>query len=202
LVSGTAKAAVLVAAGQLATVSMPVVIIMKGVLKSMFIAKLKTVVGFFALGVLALGFGGLAYQTVGAQNAPPATQNAGRPLNELEALRKENELLKLNLQVVLEKVRAQEIELRMLKDGADAKKSVQLGLGRALLDLDNDWALGTFANTPTQPKAPSLDEAMKRLREAKSDPARRQAIEALEQAVQRLRHEMDQTKKRNDDLGK
>src|SRR5581483_7406648 len=34
---------------------------------------------------------------------------------ELERLRRENELLKLNLEVVLEKVRAQEAELRTLK---------------------------------------------------------------------------------------
>src|SRR5207244_4336778 len=35
--------------------------------------------------------------------------------SELEALRKENDLLKLNLQLVLEKVRAQEAELAALK---------------------------------------------------------------------------------------
>jgi DNA-directed RNA polymerase specialized sigma24 family protein len=37
---------------------------------------------------------------------------AAKPVNELEALRKESELLQLNLQVVLEKARAQEIESR------------------------------------------------------------------------------------------
>ncbi len=216
LVSGTAKAAMLVAAGQLATVSTPVAVLMKGVLKSMFIAKLKTVVGFFAVGVLALGFGGLAYQTVGAQNSPPAKQNVGRPLNELEALRRENELLKLNRQVVLEKVRAQEIELRTVKDGAAAKKSVKLDQlllaertfdaqrGGTFFDFDNDGDPDLLIVSPrtNRPKAPSLDEAMKRLREAKSDPARRQAIEALEQAVQRLRQELDRTKKGNDALGR
>src|SRR5262249_30049449 len=51
----------------------------------------------------------------------PAT---GRPLTELEALRKENELLKLNLEVVLEKVRTQEAELRALRGTADRRKEL------------------------------------------------------------------------------
>ena len=49
--------------------------------------------------------------------APP-----DRPLNELEALRKENELLKLNLLVVLEKVRAQEAELHAVRKDLAATK--------------------------------------------------------------------------------
>jgi RNA polymerase sigma factor (sigma-70 family) len=205
LVSSTTKAAVLVAAGKLAMVATPVAILMKGVMKSMFIAKLKTVVGFSSFVVLAIGFGGLAYQTVGAQNVPPAKQNV-RPLNELEALRKENELLKLNLQVVLEKFHAQEIEIRTLKSNAAVKKTAVLaGPGYTIGDFDRDGILELYLAAPnssyllhaSQPKAPSLDDALKRLREAKSEPARRQAIEALEHAVQRLRAEMDKTK--NDD---
>src|SRR5258708_4327242 len=113
-VCGTAKAAVLVAVGQVAAVSPPVAVLMKGVLKTMFIAKLRTVAGVIALAVLTLGFGSAAYQTVGAQNTPGASQKAGKPLNELEALRRENELLKLNLQIVLEKLTAQQIEMRPL----------------------------------------------------------------------------------------
>src|SRR6185295_9024154 len=57
-----------------------------------------------------------------AQAAPP-----DKPKNELEALRRENELLKLNLEVVLEKVRAQEAELqsvrKQLAANADGKKA-------------------------------------------------------------------------------
>src|SRR5262245_6290784 len=43
-----------------------------------------------------------------------------KPRTELEALRRENELLKLNLEVVLEKVRSQETELRTLRGQVNA----------------------------------------------------------------------------------
>jgi hypothetical protein len=44
-------------------------------------------------------------------------------------------------------------------------------------------------------RRPSLDDALQRLREANSDETRRQALDALEQAVQRLRQEVDLKKK-------
>jgi RNA polymerase sigma factor (sigma-70 family) len=109
LVSCTAKSAALVAAGQVGAVSTTALLLMKGVMKAMLMKKLRLVVGA-VLVVVALGAVGLGYQAGGsgsAQAAPP-----DKPKNELEALRRENELLKLNLEVVLEKVRAQEAELR------------------------------------------------------------------------------------------
>jgi hypothetical protein len=88
---------------------------MKGALKTMFLAKLKLAVGTFVI-VAALGASSLAYRAAGQAQAPtPEKRAAGKPLTEVEALRRENELLKLNLEVVLEKVRAQEAELRALK---------------------------------------------------------------------------------------
>jgi hypothetical protein len=105
LVGSTAKAA----AGQLAAASPAAVALMK----EMFVNKLKIAAGAVVV-VVALGAAGLAYQvgdlSGAAQAAPPA-----KPANELEELRKENELLKLNLQVVLEKLRAQETELADLR---------------------------------------------------------------------------------------
>jgi hypothetical protein len=244
LVCGTAKAAVLVAAGNLATVSMPVAVLMKGVLKSMFIAKLKMAVGFCALAVLTLGFGAAAYQTGGAQQkTPSANQSIGKPLNELEALRKENELLKLNLQVVLEKVHAQEIELHAHRSKTAVKwfapatpaspppPLVPIGKQEApfresssprspasassLVPIGKQYAPDGTAIPPsapmseTKPATPgssigaynaynfsysSSEEALRRLREAKSDDVRRQAVEDLEKAVQRLRQVLNQTK--------
>jgi hypothetical protein len=240
LVCGTAKAAVLVAAGNLATVSTPVAILMKGVLKSMFIAKLKTVVGFFALAVLTLGFGSAAYQTVGAQIPSSVNQKAEKPLNELEALRKENELLKLNLQVVLEKVHAQEIELRAHRSKAPpatkwfvpattAPPEAPMGQNYFLAPATKPKLeapdgpqqagakpMGTFSapapTSETKPAAPgpalsaynvynssysSSEEALRRLREAKSDDVRRQAVEDLEKAVQRLRQVLNEIRGRD-----
>jgi hypothetical protein len=101
--------------GEWASLPTSVGILMKGALKTMFVAKLKLAVGTFVV-VAALGVSGLAYRATGQSQAPtPEKRIAGKPLTELEALRKENELLKLNLEVVLEKVRAQEAELRTLR---------------------------------------------------------------------------------------
>src|SRR5262249_23517500 len=113
LVKGTVRAAALVAAGQLAAVTTPAGLLTKGVLKTMLMTKLKLIVGMLLV-VGVLGATGLAFRA-GAQAPPIDKPRAEKPLSELEALRKENELLKLNLQVVLEKVRAQEAELRALR---------------------------------------------------------------------------------------
>ena len=108
VVSKTAKAAALVAAGRWLMVSASVAVLTKGALKAMFMAKLKVIAGVLAFTALTIGVLEAIYSPVVAQNSPPA----GKPANELEALRKENELLKLNLQIVLEKCRTQQAELR------------------------------------------------------------------------------------------
>jgi RNA polymerase sigma factor (sigma-70 family) len=127
LVLSTARAAVLVAAGQAAGVSASAAVLMKGVLKTMFLAKLKMVVATVMV-VTALGAGGLVYRTAVA--GPPAEAKA--PLDP-EALRKENELLKINLEVVLEKVRAQAEEIKSLKAQASAKANGNAYAANALI---------------------------------------------------------------------
>lgn len=120
LVLVTTKAAVLVAAGELSAVSVSSAILMKGVLKSMFLAKLKLMVGAVMV-VTALGASGLVYRAADQPASPVEKRSDGKPKSELEHLRHENELLKLNLEVVLEKVRAQEAELRSLRGDSKAK---------------------------------------------------------------------------------
>jgi RNA polymerase sigma factor (sigma-70 family) len=110
LVSSTARAAVMAAAGQLAAAT-PAAVLMKEVMKAMLLKKLRLAVGAVMVAV-AFGAVGLAYR---AGDGSGAAYAAEKPRNELEALRRENELLKLNLEVVLEKVRAQENELRALR---------------------------------------------------------------------------------------
>src|SRR5262249_40558330 len=69
---------------------------------------------------------------------PPGRGRAERPtpalrpklLSELEALRKENELLKVNLRVVLEKVRLQKAEIASLKVAGKATSAMS-HLGRS-----------------------------------------------------------------------
>jgi RNA polymerase sigma factor (sigma-70 family) len=113
LIWSTARAATFVAAGQFVGVSVPAVTLMKGAMKTMFLAKLKAVIGTGIVAVV-LGVGGLIYN---AELAPGGAQAAdeAKPKSELEKLRKENELLKMNLQVTLEKIIAQEDELKKLR---------------------------------------------------------------------------------------
>jgi RNA polymerase sigma factor (sigma-70 family) len=186
LVVATAKAAVLVAAGHLAGVPIPVALVTKGVLRAMFLTKLKVAAGVVLLAA-ALGAGGLAYQAGGARAAQAEKRAEGKPRSEVEALRRENELLKLNLEVVLEKVRAQGAELRALR----AKAKGAGGRGVAVGDFDNDGRLDLYiANSRRGDPAQQAEAALKALREAKDDAARRRAVDALDRALRSLREQL------------
>jgi hypothetical protein len=187
LVTLTTKSAVLVGSGQLAGVSTSAVLLMREVMKSMLLKKLRLAVGTVMV-LVALGAVGLGYQAAGgfgtAQAAPPE-----KPRNELEALRRENELLKLNLEVVLEKVRAQEAELRAARgrEAALLERSPlqpevvaeRLAVTYRTLKLAEDVA------DPVQ----QAEAALKALREAKDPEGKRRATEALERAVQKLKQQ-------------
>jgi RNA polymerase sigma factor (sigma-70 family) len=187
LIVSTTKAAMLVAAGNLAAAG-KVAALTEGVLKTMFLTKLKLAVGV-ALVAVALGAGGFVYQAGSgpgaAQAAPPESSKSP---TELEALRKENELLKLNLQVVLEKVRAQEAELRTLRGQV---KAAPIGIGATFVDLDNDGRLDIFVTAPRLPDpAQEAEAAVKALREARDPEAKRRAADALEKALKGLREQL------------
>jgi RNA polymerase sigma factor (sigma-70 family) len=117
LASSTVQAAILVAAGQAVAVATPAVALMNEVSKAMLMTKLKFTVAAVMVAV-TLGAGGLAYQAAG--QAPAEGRDTSKPRTELEALRHEVELLRFNLEVVLEKCRAQEAELRTLRASRDA----------------------------------------------------------------------------------
>jgi RNA polymerase sigma factor (sigma-70 family) len=190
LAGSTVKAAVLVAAGQMAGVSAPAAVLMKGVMKAMLLNRLRLTVGTVMV-LAVLGAVGLGYQAGGsgaAQAAPP-----DKPVSELEALRRENELLKLNLQVVLEKVRAQENELRPLREQAarsakaDAlNKAVQADTLADVADLERELRWHVTQRDATK----EAEAAVKALREAKDKDAQRKAIEALDKAMKKLREQL------------
>jgi RNA polymerase sigma factor (sigma-70 family) len=122
LAASTSSMAALVAAGQLAAVEASVATIAEGVLRAMVMTKVK----FALAAALAVGLvtGGAAISwgppAAEAQSpSPPATASA-KPASELEALRQENELLRVNLRVLLEKVKRQEAELDALKGAKPA----------------------------------------------------------------------------------
>jgi RNA polymerase sigma factor (sigma-70 family) len=195
LTNSTVKAAALVAAGQMTAVSMPAVALMKGVMKVMLLKKLRLAAGALTV-MVALGAVGLGYYNGGSGAVQAATPN--KSLSELEALREENELLKLNLQIVLEKVGAQESELRTLRGQAVASKGT--GLGAAFVD-DNDGSLDLFLangalhgqllrNDSLSDVAKEAEEAVKALRAAKDKPGQRRAAEALDKAMKKLRERL------------
>jgi hypothetical protein len=191
LVCATAKAAVFAAAGQLAAASPGVAFLAQGVLRTMFLTKLKFVVGV-AFVVVALGAGGVAYRSADAQTVTTPRRAEGKPLSEVEALRKEVELLRLNLLVVLEKVRAQEAELRTLRAQPKATATER---ARVLLDLvDSDSSVNVLrARTPKRPDlVRQVEDALKVLREAKDDAARQRAVDALDRALRGLREQLRQ----------
>jgi hypothetical protein len=160
--------------------------------------------------VAAVGVGGLAYQAGGqpgaAQAAPP-----DRPASELEALRKEIELLRLNLQVVLEKVRAQEAELRELRAGrasgtptgpgmmmgpmAPGNKPPTGGMmpsgGMGMRDMSGGHGSSMPPGSGGAPAAgdpvQEAEAALKQLREARDTEGQRRAADALEHALEKLK---------------
>jgi hypothetical protein len=173
----------------------------------MLITKLKLAVGAVMVAV-ALGASGLAYRAAG-----PAAPAGGKPLTELEALRRENELLKLNLEVVLEKVRAQEAELRPFRAGVTNRES------RALLEFwlrdaakareEYRKRYESIPDLRTQPGSVSeedrraakalwerrtseLEATLKALRDAPDKESQRRAADALEKALKNLRKHLDQ----------
>jgi RNA polymerase sigma factor (sigma-70 family) len=190
LLLATAKAAAALAAGQRAGISTTVLLLTQGVLKTMFLSKLKTAA--LALVVLVtLGIGGVAYRSGGVRGAE------GKPASELETLRRENELLKVNVEVLLEKVRAQEAEIKSLKPplakqaGLPAAARWQVaapavaGQWQVVVPQDNGTVLQWNLDAP-----PEIDRAIKAFREAPDKESRRRTAEALEKALQKFRREL------------
>jgi RNA polymerase sigma factor (sigma-70 family) len=122
LLSSTVQAATMIAAGQAAALATPAAGVMKGVLKAMLLTKLKLVVVTAMLTAL-VGVGGIAFR------ASSQARAEDQSTNELEALRKENTLLRLNVQVLLEKIHAQEAELLALRGQAGGSGAAATALG-------------------------------------------------------------------------
>jgi RNA polymerase sigma factor (sigma-70 family) len=196
LVSCTTKAATLIAVGELAAAPTAAAALARGVMKAMLMTKLKLGVGAL-VAVAALGTSGLAYR------AGPAPAMAQAPQNELEALRKENELLKLNLRVVLEKVRAQEAEVlalrgtvkQMTKQADQHKTRLEWHLYAQNIQLaQREWEHSLLKLKAREVAPPSAEQematALEALRKARDPAAKRRAADDLEKALGRLRKEL------------
>src|SRR5581483_1712597 len=182
--------ALLVAAGEFTT---PAALLSKGVLKVMFLAKLKTAVSS-VLVAMVLGVGGFVYCAGGGQASPP-----NKPPNELEALRRENELLKVNLRVTLEKIQALEADVRGLKERVTSVKLSTLAEVRRLSDsqraltlsrvlnlektlIDNQRGEINFVPDPID----QVEVALKLLRQAPDAKSRERALSEVKKAIDKL----------------
>jgi hypothetical protein len=207
LLSSTTKAAVLVAAGQ-AALSGSVDFLLKGMLKTMLLAKLKLAVGAVMV-VTALGAAGLAYRATAQEprrtpgdNAPPQTRRAeSRPAaDDLESLRLEIEALRKELRAMRVRVKALEDAARGGK-GRDEGRPREAGPGPRPRGADTR----PTRETPPVTREPSVDrgrdtgrlgsrttegpiaEAEAALRKLRANPDDKQAAEELERALKRLK---------------
>jgi predicted DNA-binding protein (UPF0251 family) len=191
LLSATTKTAVLVAAGELTTISAASAVLMKGVLKSMFLTKLKMMVGAVMI-VTALGASGLVYRAAGQPASPAEKRSDGKPKSELERLRHENELLKLNLEVVLEKVRAQEAELRARK--AQAQKTQAAFSPDGKKRVTSTWRSEGKVMVPYITTVEVPEMKMRRIVETIRKPRNKEelqrAIDEMEKALKELREQL------------
>jgi RNA polymerase sigma factor (sigma-70 family) len=194
LIMSTAKAALAVAAGQSGALLTTAAILSKGVIKAMFIAKLKgTLAPVFA--VLMLGTGSLVYCAGGGS---PSAKGQEKTRSPLEALRKENELLKINLRITLEKIQAMEVELKQLKGTRGPLESFSTRVGdlypytqALILDSQKLEAQDLLIQRAGKVKIDAATEIERALK-ALGDPdenVRKSALGQMERALKALRDE-------------
>jgi RNA polymerase sigma factor (sigma-70 family) len=204
LAVATVRAAALLAAGRAAGLTAPAAALMKEVLKTMFVAKLK-LVAVAVVVATSLGVSGLAYRASGPA-AAYAAPDADKGPSELEALRHKVELLQTNLDVLLEKVRAQEAELKSLRAQAAASAAKVRAEHKLAVDVMDVYlsqvaeqmkkpgaGVGSGAAASSDPLA-ELEAALRARRGAADQEAARQAEVAIEKAVDKLRGLLKQTK--------
>jgi RNA polymerase sigma factor (sigma-70 family) len=194
LAASTARAAVLVAAGEAltaGTVPARVVALTEGVVKTMFLMKLRAVVALALVVCVGAGVAGLAYQTGAAEPGKAAGGPAAAgpvAADDLEALRLEVEALRKSLDATRKRVQALEDEVRASRErdtaapknnGSPAKSPTEGGYERAV----KQWYEAAFTETAADP----LAEAEAALQKLRADPNDKQAADALEKALGRLK---------------
>jgi hypothetical protein len=174
LVVTTVKA---VSAGQ----ATPAVVLMNEVLRAMLMTKLKVYVAA-AVVAITLGVGGLAFQASG--QVP--LRSEGRPLTELEVLRREVDILKLQMEVM-------QAELRALKgrtpDMAPSGAGGPMRPASSMMPGGGSMPPAGQSRSAVNPE-PDVEAALRALKERPDDSeVRRRAVEAMERTLQRLNRE-------------
>jgi flagellar motility protein MotE (MotC chaperone) len=215
LTTSTSKAAVLVASGPGLTagaVPARVLALTEGVVKAMFLNTLKRGSAVVVL-LGALGAGLLALPRLGAQPTPnqAATSPKDEPRQEatraaaddLEALRLEVEALRKSLQATRERVKTLEDQVQTLQGKGSGTGSQGKGSGTGSQEAKPKGATYyetvPFSNHATTiekvqrptPKREGADdplaEAEAALKKLKENPDNKEAADALEKALQRLK---------------
>jgi RNA polymerase sigma factor (sigma-70 family) len=213
LAASTARVAVLAAGEGFTAGAVPaqVLALTEGVVKTMFLMKLRAVVAVALVVCVGAGVVGLAYRTgaeepkqpAGLSEAAPTAKrpvavDAGWQADELEALRLEIGALRKELRATQERV-------RVLEDQVASPKGTKTGAGPAPEKPDparvkqaleremqaNKLAEKLRALSAAQLKrkeaADPLAEAEAALRKLRQDPSDSKAADALERALQRLK---------------
>ena len=206
-ISPTLRASTVKVALTAEAVPAKVLALMEGVLKAMLLTKLKITVCAAALMLLAgIGATGVTYRATAQQPALASRPQA----DELEALRLEIEALRKSLQATRERVKTLEGEVSALKGQSHGPQGMAPGGGAMPPGMKGGNIPGggppgggMKGGTPNRgpqppgmmpsgmmgPKPPAdpvsdAEAALKKLRE---NPANKQATEALEQALKRLK---------------
>jgi RNA polymerase sigma factor (sigma-70 family) len=178
LALSTVKDAVQFAAGHAAALASPAAVLTMGVFKAMLMTKLKVIVATVMVATV-LGACGLAYYTSAAQAAPNAERK-----DDLEALRKENDLLRRSLEVALDRIKAQDAELKNLHD-REKKRDVT-----SYESLSGDYYRALDKKNKYEKAVDQLDAWMNALRDAKDKVTTLRAVADLEKALQRLKESL------------
>ncbi len=207
LTMSTARVATLVAAGQMAAGSTPAVLLMKGVMQMMLVKKLRLALGaiMFAAALGAVGFASRSGDQARAQEVVQVPLVKGdtfqvdtKPVSELEALRKEVALLRINNNVLLEKIGNLEAQLGQAHGptvtwtndrviSLDRVQAVDLAktLRWTIKSLEYSGAPATTADL-----AKEVEAALKVFVDAKTPEEKRRAAATLEQVTQKLKDQV------------
>jgi RNA polymerase sigma factor (sigma-70 family) len=188
LLTSTAKAGMVVAAGQASiagVVSINVAALTEGVMKAMLLSKLKAF-WVMALAAAVSTAAGLTYQAVAqqpvqvrAERVALGSQSTARPApDDQEALRLEIEALRKEVRALRERVKSVESEVRGQKQRGDAGQVERLDVWH----VPQKWVLVTPITDPLA----DAETALKKLRQNPND---KQAADALEQALKRLKEQ-------------
>ncbi len=191
LALATAKAAMQFAAGQSAALALPAAALTTGVFKTMLMTKLKMVTASLlmaaAIGVSSLAF----YTTIGAGTAQAQD---GKAKSELEALKKENDLLRRSLELALDKVRDQESSLKTMTARLETTnvdlnyyKLAQGLVIKAPSKAQNTFNAAELLDFATVDLYVDLESKVKELKAAKDKGATEKAIDDLDKALMQLK---------------